>query len=143
MGSDVGMSRHRLSVPHSDLTVREWMAKQANVSSSIRQLIRMYVEQYGMTDPTCIPVMQVRKPGRPSNAEKMARVMMESDEGQTIVSPGTYGQQPHSFEPAQQVATGSIPVVSHGNPAPNVPVRQTGTVQADADGFVDPMDFFK
>lgn len=56
------VKRVRLTVPPEDETVLRWMARQSNLSVSIRQVIRESVAQYGYNDVTCV---SVRGRGRP------------------------------------------------------------------------------
>lgn len=57
--------RYRLNVPIADATVNDWLDAQDNVSNSIRAVIREYIERNGFEDPTCRPVTQLPRKGRP------------------------------------------------------------------------------
>ena len=57
--------RYRLSVPAADTTVNDWLAEQDNQSASIRAVIREFIERNGFIDPTCRPVSQLPRRGRP------------------------------------------------------------------------------
>lgn len=57
--------RYRLNVPIADSTVNEWLDAQDNVSNSLRAVIREYIERNGFEDPTCRPVTQLPRKGRP------------------------------------------------------------------------------
>lgn len=67
-------SRYRLSVPQHDLSVNEWCKMQDNLSFSLRTIIKDYIEANGMTDPTCIEVVEVPKVGRPKKGGKLIPV---------------------------------------------------------------------
>ena len=77
-------SRYRLSVPQHDLSVNEWCKMQDNLSFSLRTVIKDYIEANGMTDPTCIEVVEAPKVGRPKKGGKLVpvdnRVEIDSDE---------------------------------------------------------------
>lgn len=79
-------TRYRFSVPLEDTSVREWIDAQANLSHSLRTLIRDSIRKHGMMDATCLPVEQIGKVGRPSNAELAARKAAEQ-EVETPVEP--------------------------------------------------------
>lgn len=76
-------SRYRLSVPQHDLSVNEWCKMQDNLSFSLRTIIKDYIEANGMTDPTCIEVVETPKVGRPKKGGKLIpvdnRVDIDSD----------------------------------------------------------------
>ena len=50
--------RYRISVPKEDISIQQWMDCQANISHSIRTIIRAYIQENGYTDATCQPVKQ-------------------------------------------------------------------------------------
>lgn len=77
--SDESFKRYRFSVPKADASVNEWIEKQANLSYSLRALIRNRIMEHGMTDPTCDNVTQKPKVGRPSNAELAQREMAKQE----------------------------------------------------------------
>lgn len=56
---------YRISVPAEDTDVVEWMNKQYSISTSMRQLIKMFVQEYGMRDVFCMEVPRGEKLGRP------------------------------------------------------------------------------
>lgn len=73
--------RHRFSVPTEDTIVEEWIAKQCNLSSSIRVLIRNFVREYGNRDSTCVEFgVPARRAGRPSKHDSL-RFLVSSDDG--------------------------------------------------------------
>lgn len=61
--------RTRLSIPVADTSVIEWLGVQDNVSASIRTLIRDHIAAHGMSDPTCRPVEQRPRRGRPPGSK--------------------------------------------------------------------------
>lgn len=54
--------RVRITIPAQDEEVLRWLARQSNVSVSVRQVIREAVASYGYGDVTCT---SVRGRGRP------------------------------------------------------------------------------
>lgn len=115
--------RFRISVPEADTSVLEWIGKQQNLSYSIRQLIRDYIEREGYTDATCAAVQQLPRRGRPPKDAS------ERDEELAIA--GANLRTPAVTTPAE------TPVVH-----PTVAQPQRSTVVRDADGFTDPAVFF-
>lgn len=81
-------SRYRLSVPQHDLSVNEWCKMQDNLSFSLRTIIKDYIEANGMTDPTCIEVVETPKVGRPKKGGKLIpvdnRVDIDSDNEEVV-----------------------------------------------------------
>lgn len=81
-------SRYRLSVPQHDLSVNEWCKMQDNLSFSLRTIIKDYIEANGMTDPTCIEVVETPKVGRPKKGGKLVpvdnRVEIDSEENDNV-----------------------------------------------------------
>lgn len=62
-------TRYRLSVPVADEAVNEWLGFQDNMSASVRAVIREHIERNGLVDPTCRPVSQQARRGRPPASE--------------------------------------------------------------------------
>lgn len=52
--------RFRFSVPRMDQDVLAWAQAQANLSISLRALIRDSIRTHGVVDATCLPVTPVR-----------------------------------------------------------------------------------
>lgn len=69
--------RYRLSVPVEDKLVNKWLSVQANISWSIRVLIREQIRNAGITDVTCGPVAmnmnRTSRAGRPTKEMLAAR----------------------------------------------------------------------
>ena len=65
--------RTRLSVPAADVSTIRWLGAQDNVSASIRALIRQHIAIEGYTDPTCSPVEQQPRRGRPKGSRDRTR----------------------------------------------------------------------
>ena len=40
------------------MPIHQWMQGQANISHSIRTVIRAYIQEHGYTDATCQPIEQ-------------------------------------------------------------------------------------
>lgn len=60
--------RTRLSIPAADVSTIRWLGVQENVSASLRLLVREHIARHGYTDPTCAPVTQQPRRGRPPGA---------------------------------------------------------------------------
>ncbi len=60
--------RVRLTVPAEDEIVLKWMARQINLSLSIRMAIREAVAAHGYGDMTCLPAVRGR--GRPRTRDE-------------------------------------------------------------------------
>lgn len=134
--SEESFKRYRFSVPKADISVDNWIKAQSNLSYSLRELIKAHIREHGITDATCIPVECTRGPGRPSNAEQLARAAqaMQQAEAQPVPEVRTAPmQQPVRTEPIyepQVQAPVSAPVPE------SAPVEQPRRQPS----FVDPMD---
>lgn len=64
-------TRYRFSVPNADESVNKWIDEQSNLSFSIRQIIKDYIQHNGITDATCAEVRQLPKRGRKPNSSYM------------------------------------------------------------------------
>lgn len=61
------MSVHKFTVPDEDLMVEKWIARQSNFGVSVRMLIKLFVQNYGYGDVTCMAIgLSPKKRGRPS-----------------------------------------------------------------------------
>lgn len=70
MAAKLSFKRLRFSVPFADVSVLEWIELQGNLSYSIRALIKAYIKEHGMTDPTCDLVAEPgARVGRPTLQE--------------------------------------------------------------------------
>ena len=70
MAAKLSFKRLRFSVPFADVSVLEWIELQGNLSYSIRALIKAYIKEHGMTDPTCDLVAEPGgRVGRPTLQE--------------------------------------------------------------------------
>lgn len=70
MAAKLSFKRLRFSVPFADVSVLEWIELQGNLSYSIRALIKAYIKEHGMTDPTCDLVAEPgARVGRPTSQE--------------------------------------------------------------------------
>lgn len=76
--------RYRFSVPKADVSVTEWINAQANLSFSLRQLIKEHIVQHGVVDVTCMAVGKQPRPGRPTNAELEARAAAMAEQAPAI-----------------------------------------------------------
>lgn len=64
--------RTRLSIPAADVSTIRWLTVQDNVSASVRALVRAHIAREGYTDPTCTPVEQQLRRGRPKGSKDRA-----------------------------------------------------------------------
>ena len=73
--------RYRFTVPLADESVLEWCENQANLSFSLRMLVREYIAKHGMTDATCGEVIQAPRRGRPpkEDAENIEAVISDTN----------------------------------------------------------------
>lgn len=112
--NNVSFDRFRFSVPKADVSVLSWIESQANLSSSIRTLIRNRIAEHGMSDVTCDTVVQKGKVGRPSNAELAQREVMKEQEAveQAAVKPDKQ-EQPVTVNKQPEVPHVAQPDIQH------------------------------
>lgn len=72
--------RTRISIPKNDEVVIKWLQAQSNVSYSIRTLIKNSVQEYGLTDVTCLPVKKLTR-------KQSEKYVVETDD--EIIKPKT------------------------------------------------------
>lgn len=108
--------RYRFTVPLADESVLEWCENQANLSFSLRTLVREYIAKHGMTDATCGEVVQAPRRGRPPKED--------TESIETVISDT------------------NVPVKEEVHVEAKPVVQQTPSVNTDEDGFVDPSDLF-
>ena len=96
----VDYRRLRFSVPVEDVSVLEWIAYQANMSASIRALIKDEIRRNGITDATCSVVEQKRPVGRPRKAQEELE-SIETQETAPEPEKPVYVFQDEPEEPAQ------------------------------------------
>lgn len=97
--NNISFDRFRFSVPKADVSVLSWIESQANLSSSIRTLIRNRIAECGMTDVTCDAVVQKGKVGRPSNAELAQREVMKEQAAELA----EHNETANKAEPAKKM----------------------------------------
>ncbi|MFD7661326.1 hypothetical protein [Streptomyces sp. NPDC059788] len=102
----------RWTVPAADTSVIEWLNEQADISQSIRLLIRESIQRDGYIDVFFKPVDQLPRRGRPPLETTEQR---EDDEAVTERRPAATSVQP---QPA--VADQADAVVEKSAPAPAV-----------------------
>lgn len=110
--------RYRFTVPLADESVLEWCENQANLSFSLRMLVREYIAKHGMTDATCGEVIQAPRRGRPPKEDTESTEITVSDTNVPV---------------KEEAYTEAKPVIQ-----PTV----SPSVNTDEDGFVDPSDLF-
>lgn len=114
--SNMSFERFRFSVPKADVSVLTWITSQANLSQSIRTLIRNRIAECGMSDVTCDTVVQKGKVGRPSNLELAQReIMKEQSAQETLEAPEA------EVQPKEQVKS-SVVEPRHKAPNMNFPI---------------------
>lgn len=84
----VEQKRYRFSVPEGDKSVHNWIASQANLSFSLRTLIKNCISQMGYVDVTCGKPME-KASGRP-NKTIQESVFEKADSGEL------YNSEPNS-----------------------------------------------
>lgn len=94
-----GRRRVRISVPEGDQTVHAWLDAQENVGYSLRQLIKAYVAEHGVTDIMCQPIGGI------------ARADLPAVPAEAAVPPVT---EP---VPAAAAAADTVPIVPQAAPA--------------------------
>lgn len=101
-------ARFRFTVPASDVSVRQWLEVQENLSISLRLAIKYLIEREGIVDLLNRPVTQLPRRGRPPAASlqpEPAGEEPEHDEADDIVE-----------EPASETIRSTAP---HPEPAPS------------------------
>lgn len=96
----VDYRRLRFSVPVEDVSVLEWIAYQANMSASIRALIKDEIRRNGITDATCGAVEQKKPVGRPKKAQEEPE-FIETQETVSESEKSVYEPQSEPEEPVQ------------------------------------------
>lgn len=149
--------RFRITVPAEDVSVLEWITVQQNVSYSIRQLIRDYIQKEGMTDATCHVVRQLPRRGRPPKEFEASYADIEHDNGfmpamqnaSFMPQPPVRGQHDAAGYPRPYQQTQVQPEVPMQYNQRQVQPNQTqvqqpvrSAAERDTDGFVDPSQFF-
>ena len=132
--------RYRFSVPKADKAVTQWAEAQANLSMSLRTLIRESIRQHGVIDATCMPVTPGTPPeGRPAEP-RAARHEAPAPQPASIpaapaVAPPPVQVQPIPRAPVQYAAPPQAPAPA---PVPQAPVQERPA--ASPPPFQRPMD---
>ncbi|MFF8918016.1 hypothetical protein ACF08M_33120 [Streptomyces sp. NPDC015032] len=100
----------RWTVPAADTSVNEWLNEQADISQSIRLLIRESIERDGFVDVFYKPVVQLPRRGRPPLESTEPR----EDEETVTALPGSAAQA----QPQAPVVAEAVSVVEEAAPAP-------------------------
>ncbi|MFJ9900525.1 hypothetical protein ACIQPR_45080 [Streptomyces sp. NPDC091280] len=113
MASQSGEPRKvRWTVPAADTSVIEWLNKQADISQSLRLLIRESIQRDGYVDVFYKPVEQLPRRGRPPLESTEQH---EDDEATTDRRPVARPVQP---QPQLMVTDQADAVVERTTPAP-------------------------
>ncbi|MFE0134484.1 hypothetical protein ACFWY6_23420 [Streptomyces sp. NPDC059037] len=105
----------RWTVPAADTSVIEWLNEQADISQSIRLLIRESIQRDGYIDVFYKPVDQLPRRGRPPLESTEQR---EDDEATTERRPAALPVQPQPQPQPQPVVTDHANIVETAAPAP-------------------------
>ena len=154
MSANESVNRYRLSVPADDEVVNEFMSRQHNSSFSVRLLIKMFVQKYGLVDATCIAFLPT---GQVSATGRRKRVDIEpsvdgSDEHviETVTNepskPKPKERKPKENKKAKEEADVSASEIDSlmdlSAPPVMTPTAESAKVEPDENGFVNPDDFF-
>lgn len=117
--------RYRMSVPEEDVAVIQWVEAQANLSFSLRSIIKDYISNYGISDATCmfLGTKGGRGPGRPTEAEKFAKEVAQ----RTLAEKNAKGGTPVDVTvPTESVESSVVQPVEEPKPVvqEQVPVQQ-------------------
>lgn len=132
--------RYRFSVPKADKAVTQWAEAQANLSMSLRTLIRESIRQHGVIDATCMPVTpgtppEVR-PAEPRAARQEAPAPQPAPAA-PVVAPPPVQVRPVPQAPVQYATHPQVPAPAPA-PAPVPPVQEPPA--ASPQPFQRPMD---
>lgn len=131
------LKRYRFSVPKNDDPVIHWLSVQANVSYSLRTLIRDSISRQGYVDITC-GEPSAKSPGRPKKLQQDAIDRAAAghlyDEPVEQVNAGGSSYEPVPPPQVPQVPPVQEPVVMPGRPAPQTGSYSDGLDEPDDDG---------
>lgn len=154
MSANESVNRYRLSVPADDEIVNEFMSRQHNSSFSVRLLIKMFVQKYGMVDATCITFLPA---GQASSTGRRKRIDIEpsvegSDETVSVRDMNESSKpKPKERKPKESKklkSETSVPeseiddLMDLSASSASAPTAESADVKPDEDGFVNPDDFF-
>lgn len=143
--------RYRLSVPESDVDVIEWIMAQANLSISMRALIKRYVAEEGIRDAFCSAtgLRPRRGTGRQNDSVRWAA---DEYDGEDRRPARRSARRSAPVRPEPEPEQGPAPVAQEPAPAPvpqetrqpAAPVQEkpAAPIETDEDGFIDPGSFF-
>ena len=120
--------RYRFSVPIEDKSVTQWISAQANLSHSIRELIKTAIRCNGYSDVSCYPVQQLMVGGAGMPIEYA--LMAQAQGGAGIVPQSVVPSAPQPSGPvASPFPTPSAaPAQASGAPTPNPFPSQSAAV---------------
>lgn len=154
MSANESVNRYRLSVPADDEVVNEFMSRQHNSSFSVRLLIKMFVQKYGLVDATCIaflPTGQASATGRRKRVDVEPSVDGSDERAAEIVTNESLKSKPKERKPKENkkakeeadVSASEIDALMDLSAPPvTVPTAESAKVEPDENGFVNPDDFF-
>lgn len=103
MGAKLSFKRLRFSVPFADVSVLEWIELQGNLSYSIRALIKAYIKEHGMTDPTCDLVTEPgARVGRPTSQEAKQKAAYAQETQEQVIPQKPIMETKEPEEPVYQ-----------------------------------------
>ena len=80
--------QYHFTVPLNDTDVKEWISLQANLSVSVRMLIRESVKREGFVDVFCKPVQNLGiRPGRPAGTSEKNVEEIKKEENRADYTP--------------------------------------------------------
>lgn len=123
----------RLVIPKEDADVLEWLRNQYNVSMSVRQIIRGFIQTYGMLDVFCVAVPRGDAGAMVHSAPAISRQAMEQAPmvRETHLRDNSLGPRP------QAPAVASMPETPA--PAAGPSPGQLDTVKKQSDAVADMM----
>lgn len=154
MSVNESVNRYRLSVPADDEVVNEFMSRQHNSSFSVRLLIKMFVQKYGLVDATCIaflPTGQASATGRRKRVDVEPSVDGSDERAVEHVTNEPSKPKPKERKPKENkkakeetdVSASEIDALMDLSAPPiTTPTAESAKVEPDENGFVNPDDFF-
>ena len=162
--NESSVNRYRVSVPVEDDIVNEFMKRQHNSSFSVRLLVKMFVQKYGVVDVTCIAFpsggqdivvpKRKRSEAEPPILEEPVKdlseeALKEPSEPSVIESnkpkPKEKKAKPRKTESDSVIDDlMDLPSVDDKSNTEETPIQKSENidVKPDENGFVNPDDFF-
>lgn len=112
--------RFRFSVPKADQDVLAWAEEQANLSISLRTLIRDSIRTHGIVDATCLPVVVT---AATDNAATRTRARTAAPKPETPREPENAAPADATAQPARTEPS-AVPAPAAPEPAPQPAPRE-------------------